>query len=522
MRRPLAAFLSLCVAANAANAANAAVASAPHAPTPDSNAGNNGETSSASAESQRTTAHQITLAGRLLRYKATAGTLTLRGDDGKAIAAMFYVAYVADRDRGAPERPLTFLYNGGPGSASLWLNVGGFGPTRAVAAAPQPTGSAPYRFVENDASILDKTDLVFLDAIGTGYSRSLGEAKEAQFWGVDPDVDAFARAVTRYIGLYDRWNSPKYLFGESYGTTRSAALAYKLHTQDIDLNGVVLLSSVLNFAVLQPGLDQHDVNMLPTFAATAWFHHRVAQRPDDLRAFLEAVRTYARGPYAAALAKGDDITSAERDTVAAQLSQYTGLSVEYLKLAGLRIEMEQFRRELLKNEGKIIGRFDSRFTGPALDTTGHYGPATDDPATAGVSAAYLAAFRHQLSHDLDYSTDLHYRALYNMVIEPAWDWHHKAPGIDEILTTPNTALDLAGAMRSNPQMRVLSMNGLYDMATPFFGTEFDLSHMQLPAELRRNLKLRFYQSGHMGYTDQQALREMKQDLDRFYDEAVAR
>jgi carboxypeptidase C (cathepsin A) len=322
--------------------------------------------------------------------------------------------------------------------------------------------------------------------------------------------------------LNDRWNSPKFLFGESYGTTRSAALAYKLHTQDIDLNGVILLSSVLNFAVLQPGLDQHDVNMLPTFAATAWFHHRVAQRPDDLRAFLEAVRAYARGPYAAALAKGDDIPSAERDTVAAQLSQYTGVSVEYLKLAGLRIEMEQFRKELLKNEGKIIGRFDSRFTGPGLDTTGHYDPATDDPATAGVSAAYLAAFRHQLSQDLDYSTDLNYRALYNSVIEPAWDWHHKAPGIDEILTTPNTALDLAGAMRSNPQMRVLSMNGLYDMATPFFGTEFDLSHLQLPVELRRNLKLRFYQSGHMGYTDQQALREMKQDLDRFYDEAVAR
>ena len=515
MRRSLAIILTLCVAVNAA-------ASGADTPAPDSKNREEEGARSAPMETQQTTAHQLTLGGRVVRYRATAGTLVLRSDEGKPVASMFYIAYVADRGKTSADRPLTFLYNGGPGSASLWLNVGGFGPSRAVAAAPQPTEAAPYRFVDNEASLLDETDLVFLDAIGTGYSRALGEAKDAQFWGVDSDVDAFARGITRYISLNDRWNSPKFLFGESYGTTRTAALAYKLHTQDIDLNGVILLSSILNFADSAPGLDQHDIGMLPSFAAAAWFHHKVAERTGDLDSFLDQVRAYARGPYAAALAKGDQLSPDERDAVAAQLSRYTGLSVEYLRLAGLRIDMEQFRKELLKNEGKVIGRFDSRFTGPALGTTGHYDPATDDPATAGVSGAYLAAFRHELSHDLGYASDLHYRALYNSVIEPAWDWHHKAPGIDEPLTTPNTALDLAGTIRANPHMLVLSMNGLFDMATPFFATEFDLSHMLLPPELRRNLTLRYYQTGHMGYTDQEALREMKHDLARFYDEAAAR
>jgi carboxypeptidase C (cathepsin A) len=503
-------------------AASSAMASTSRTAVAEVDAVENDLAGASATETQRTTDHQLTLAGRALHYRSTAGTLTLRGDDGKPIASMFYVAYVADRERGAPERPVTFLYNGGPGSASLWLNVGGFGPSRAVAAAPEPTGAAPYRFIDNDASLLGKSDLVFLDAIGTGYSRVLGEAKESQFWGVDSDVDAFARGITRYITLNDRWNSPKYLFGESYGTTRSAALVYKLHNQDIDFNGVILLSSILNFADLEPGLDQRDINMLPTYAAAAWFHHKVAERPDELSVFLDEIRAFARGPYTAALAKGDALSSTERDVVAARLNHYTGLSVDYLKASGLRIDMEQFRKELLKSEGKVIGRFDSRFTGPALETTGRYDPATDDPATAGVSGAYLAAFRHQLTHDLAYSTVLHYRALYNSIIEPAWDWHHKAPGIDDPLTTTNTALDLAGAMRANPHMRVLSLNGLFDMATPFFGTEYDLSHMLLPPDLRRNITLRYYQTGHMGYTDQKALGEMKGDLNSFYNEATTR
>jgi carboxypeptidase C (cathepsin A) len=473
------------------------------------------------AEVTRTTDHVITVAGKPINYKATAGTLTLRADDGAPIASMFYVAYTVAPPKGGAQRPVTFFFNGGPGSASLWLNIGGFGPLRASTATPHATAPAPYVFEENQGTLLDKSDLVFLDAIGTGYSRVLGKADYAQFWSVDGDVDAFTRAIVRYVEINERWNSPKFLFGESYGTTRAAGVAYKLHIQDIDLNGVILQSSLLNFGRLQPGLDEIYVDTLPSYAAAAWVHGRAAGGPKDQDAFLNEVRAFARGPYAAALAKGDLISKEEEDSVAGQMSRYIGVSVEYLERAHLRVEMESFRKELLHDKGLLIGRFDARFSGPDPGTTGQYDPATNDPATAGVNGAYLAAFRNQLAVDLGFTTKLSYRALYNAVIEPRWDMHHKAPGIDEPLTAPNTGLDLAAVMEANPQLRVLSLNGLYDLSTPFFGTQYDLAHLMLPAELRNNITIRFYASGHQTYADPQALRQMKTDLDRFYATALS-
>jgi len=474
------------------------------------------------AEIARSSEHVLKLGGKSIAYRATAGTLTLRADDGDAIASMFYVAYTIEPAKDAPPRPVTFLFNGGPGSASLWLNIGGFGPLRARTATPHATPPAPYAFEPNSGTLLDETDLVFLDAIGTGYSRVLGSAKYSQFWSVDGDVDAFARAIVRYLEINKRWNSPKFLFGESYGTTRAAALAYKLHVQDIDLNGVILQSSVLNFSRLQPGMDESYIDSLPTYAAAAWVHGRVAGSPADENAFLDQVRAYARGPYAAALAKGDSISQEEEDAVARQTSGYIGVSVEYLERVHLRVEMESFRKELLHDRGLIIGRFDSRFSGPDPGTAGQYDPATDDPATAGVNGAYLAAFRNQLSNDLGFTTSLSYRALYNAVIEPQWDMHHKAPGIDDPLTAPDTALDLAAVMGANPRLLVLSLNGLYDMSTPFFGTEYDLSHMLLSADLRKNITIEYYASGHQTYADPDALLRMKTDLDRFYAAALGR
>jgi carboxypeptidase C (cathepsin A) len=468
------------------------------------------------AEVAHTTSHLLKFGDKSVAYSATAGTLTLRADDGEPTASMFYIAYTVAPAKDAPQRPVTFLFNGGPGSASLWLNIGGFGPLRAQTATPHATSPAPYTFEANKGTLLDKTDLVFLDAIGTGYSRVLGKTPYSRFWSVDGDVDAFTRAIVRYIEINKRWNSPKFLFGESYGTTRAAAVAYKLHVQDIDLNGVILQSTILNFARSQPGMDEYYIDSLPTFAAAAWVHGRAADAPTDENAFLDQVRTFARGPYAAALAKGDLISQQEEDTVAQQTSRYVGVSVEYLKRAHLRIEMESFRKELLHDRGLIIGRFDSRFSGPDPGTSGQYDPATDDPATAGVNGAYLAAFRNQLSVDLGYTTALSYRALYNAVIEPQWDMHHKAPGIDDPLTTPDTALDLAAVMGANPRLLVLSLNGLYDMSTPFFGTEFDLSHMLLPADLRKNITIKYYRSGHQTYADADALVLMKRDLDQFY------
>lgn len=474
------------------------------------------------SEVRTTSNHEVVISGRPLRYEATAGTLTIRNDDGKPAASMFYVAYVAQQGKSGAQRPVTFFFNGGPGSASLWLNIGGFGPVHVVTANPQPTGVPPYALGPGDTTLLDKTDMVFLDAIGTGYSRTLLDTKDSQFWGVDADVDAFARAITRYVVLNRRGNSPKFLFGESYGTTRAAALVYKLQTQGMDFNGVLLLSTILNFGQLQPGLDEASINVLPTMAASAWYHGKVEHKPAGLAAFLQEVREFARGPYAAALAKADALNPEEERRVAGQLSRYLGLPADYLQQSRLRVDMERFRKELLKDRGLVIGRFDSRFTAPEpyVSSGGAMDPATNDPATRGVSSAYLSIYRDYLANELGYTTDLTYRALYNMVIEPAWDMHHKAPGIDEPLTTVNTALDLAAALRANARLRVFFANGLFDLATPFFAAEFDAQHMLLSPELRRNLQFGYYETGHMAYADQSALRQMKADLARFYELAT--
>lgn len=474
------------------------------------------------AEDAKVTTHEVTVGGKVLRYKATAATLTLRADDGRPTATMFYVAYVLDQPKGAAPRPVTFLFNGGPGSASLWLHMSGLGPRSVVTASPNPTGPAPYRFGASENTLLDKSDLVFLDAVGTGYSTILPDGKPSDFWGVDQDAAAFAQAITQYLTLNRRWGSPKFLFGESYGTTRAAALAYRLQNIGVQINGVVLLSTILDFTPLLAGQDQGYVGAMPTYAATAWHHGRATREPADFNAFLQAARDFARGPYAAALAQGDALAPAEEDAVARQLSKFTGLSVDYLKRCKLRIDMEAFRRELLKDQATVIGRFDSRFTArdSYLAANGAFDPATDDPATAGVSSAYLSTFRDYLAGELGYVSDQPYRALNNMVVEPAWDWRHKAPGFDDRLTTANTALDLSAAMRGNPQMKVLAMNGLYDLATPFFATETALRHMLLTPDLRGNVALTYYASGHMTYGDQAALKQMKADLAKFYDSAV--
>jgi carboxypeptidase C (cathepsin A) len=363
---------------------------------------------------------------------------------------------------------------------------------------------------------------VFIDAIGTGYSSVLPDGNSADFWGVDQDANAFTQAITQYLTQNQRWSSPKFLFGESYGTTRAAALVYRLQNVGVQVNGVVLLSTILDFAPNLPGQDQGFVNLMPTYAATAWYHNRIQRNPADFNAFLDAARDFARGPYAAALSKGDALSEAEENEVAQRLSQFTGLSVDYLKRCKLRIDMEAFRRELLKDQTTITGRFDSRFTArdSYLAASGAFDPATDDPATAGVSSAYLSSFRDYIGSELDYRPARPYKALNNMVVEPAWDWSHKAPGFDERLTTVNTAIDLSAAMRGNPQLKVLSMNGLYDLSTPFFATENALQHMLLTPELRGNVKLTYYSSGHMTYGDQTALKEMKADLVTFYSNAT--
>jgi carboxypeptidase C (cathepsin A) len=467
-------------------------------------------------EIRKVTHHSVVIAGRPFAYTATAGTLTIRDDEGKPTLSMFYVAYTAGDGRDT-RRPVTFMYNGGPGSSSMWLHMGSLGPVRVATESPVSTHNAPYAIVDNNESLLDKSDLVFLDAPGAGFSRPLGDTKLAAFWGTDPDIDTFARGVERYLTLYDRWNSPKVIFGESYGTTRSAGLAYRLQQDGAQLNGVVLLSSILNYGRRDPGFDQELINYLPSYAAAAAYHHRLATPPADLPAFLREVRDFARGPYALALAQGQELDPAQRQAIAQKMAAYTGLSPAFLLEADLRVTPQRFRKELLRDQRLTLGRYDDRFTGSDIDAAGE--SPEYDPADTGITGAFVSAFHHYLTADLGFTTDLTYRpTYYSAGIQ--WDFRHHPPGSrsDFDVNTADVALDLSAAMRQNPHLILYSLNGIYDLATPFFGTEYDLGHMQLNPTLKSNVRFAYYPSGHMVYLNTEALKSMKADLARYYDE----
>jgi carboxypeptidase C (cathepsin A) len=469
-------------------------------------------------EHESVTAHSVVVNGHTLRYHATAGTVTIRDESAKPTASVFYVAYTLD---GATPgtRPVTFLYNGGPGSSSVWLHMGSFAPVRVKTANPEYIRPAPYGFGPNPDTLLDKTDLVFIDMIGTGYSRPLGDATGKDFWGVDEDADAFAKAIIRWTTKNSRWTSPKFLFGESYGTTRSAALAYQLQNRGMALNGVILLSSILNYGIEQQGYDQSYISYLPSYAATAWYHHRIANRPTDLPAFLQQVRDFAQGPYAQALAKGQNLPDAERDAIAEQMAAYTGLSPVFIKRANLRVDLNRFQKELLRDQALTVGRFDSRYTGIDADSAGE-SPDFDASDTA-ISGAFITTFRDYVQRDLKYTSQIPYRISVYDLKDFDWNWKHKAPGSEYPMNNPDVAVDLAAAIRTNPYLKVLSLNGWYDMATPFFATEYDIAHMLLDKKLRGNVSFRYYPSGHMVYLNPEALHQLHSDLAAFYDSTVA-
>ncbi|MFC5524372.1 S10 family peptidase [Rhodanobacter ginsengisoli] len=472
-------------------------------------------------ESATRTQHRVSIGGHAIDYTATAGTLIIRDDKNEPQASVFYVAYTLGKGgpdtSGRNHRPLTFLYNGGPGSSSMWLHMGSFAPMRIETASPAATAPPPYHLVPNQDSLLDKTDLVFIDAVGTGYSRALGKATGKDFWGVDQDVSAFTRAIQRYVDINRRWNSPKFLYGESYGTTRSAALVDALQDKGMAFNGVILMSSILNYGIRIPGYDESYVGYLPSYAAAAWYHDKPAHKPADLKTYLDQVRAWAQGPYAAALAQGQNLPPAQLDAVARQLAAYTGLSVSFVKQANLRIDLGRFRKELLRGQRLTLGRFDSRFTGTDPDAAGEN--PDYDASDAGISGAFVAAFHDYLDRQLGYHSKLDYRPTFGE-INKHWDWKHKAADIEHPLPLAYVAGDLAHAMRSNPHLQVLSVNGYYDFATPFFITEYDLAHMNLDPSLRGNLQFLYYPSGHMIYLNTDALKQLKGDLAHFYDRAA--
>lgn len=452
----------------------------------------------------------VTVDGEDIAYKATAGTLTILNGEGKPSASMFYTAYTAEGEN----RPVTFFYNGGPGSASLWLRMGSFAPEAVMTDEPVTESPAPFKIEENPDSLIGTTDMVFIDAVGAGYSRALSGSKPSDFYGVDQDIDAFAKAITRYVTKYKRWNDPKYIFGESYGTTRTAGLVHVLESEGMQTNGIILLSTILNYGIDQSGYDDYYIGFLPTFAATAWYHKKVEDRPDDLDAFVEEARQFANGPYRTALAKGHDLTDEEEDEIARQLSRYSGLSPEYLKRTNLRIHDRRFRKELMREDGKTVGRLDGRYLGIDVDDAGER-PEYDVSNTA-IVGNYFSGMMDRLTTQFNYETGLQYRLSARPYGDWSWDFSHQPPtGWKQKIA--DTAVDLSAAMRANPHLKVLALNGYYDMATPFFATEYDLKHMMLPDNLIDNISYKYYDAGHMIYLNPKSRHQMRLDLEKFYE-----
>jgi carboxypeptidase C (cathepsin A) len=466
------------------------------------------------------TPHTITLAGKLYPYTARAGTIALENEKGQTTCQMFFTAFTLD---GADPRtrPVTFFYNGGPGSSTIWLRMGSFGPMRVQVGDGAPTPRAPYRLAENQYSLLDKTDLVFIDAPGTGFSRIVDAGTPKDFYGVDPDVQAFGQFISRYITKFGRWNSPKFLFGESYGTPRSAMLVnYLEQRQGIGINGVVLLSAILDFGLdwdsnFTPtaigGGDWAFPLYLPTEAAAAWYHHALPGPATTLDTLLARVETFAMNEYLNALAQGSSLSPGEYNDVVAKLHEYTGLSEQYIRDSNLRIPYQRYETELFRNSGVMLGRYDARYTSYMLDRLQER--PDFDAVDSAIDAAFVATGNVYLRQVLGYRTDLVYLPEINVFRQ--WDWKHNGA-----LPT-NTAQDLASAMAYNPSLRVFSGNGYYDFATPFFATVYTLNHLTLPPQLQDHITYGFYESGHMVYLHQQALVQFHDDLERWYTQTLA-
>lgn len=502
-------------------------------------------------EPDSTTENNVTIGGQKIAYRAVAGTITVGGtdsydtmlgldgqpladsgmnpldpkkpEDAPATARMFYVAYFK-KDTGATRRSLIFLYNGGPGSSTMWLHMGAFGPRRVVTEGIEHPAGAPYNIVDNKDSLLDAADLVFIDAPGTGFSRVMGKDKEKEFFGVDQDAHAFERFIRRFLTKYDRWNSPKYLFGESYGTPRSAVLSSLL--KNVDLNGMILLSTILSFdnsvddPRWNPGVDQAYALALPTYAATAFYHHKLTTQPAALEPFLAEVEKFALGDYETALLAGSTLSESQRQAIAEKLHDYTGLPVAYLLKANLRVEGGEFSKTIQDPEGLTTGRLDTRYSGPTLDPLSE--GAEYDPQSEAVSSAYHTAINQYLRTDLKYGKNQTYKP--NAYGGFTWDLRHQAPGGPPAGYGEgglNVMPDLAQAMKLNPKMHILVTGGYFDLATPFYEGVYEMHHLPIPLDLQKNISYQYYESGHMVYVNESILSHFHDDVAKFVKETEA-
>jgi carboxypeptidase C (cathepsin A) len=459
----------------------------------------------------------LSIGGKAYGYGAEAGILVVHVKDPmdadpppaadkpapvEPEAGMSYVAYFLGAQPD-PARPITFVFNGGPGSSTMWLHMGAFGPKRVVTIDGSHSPAAPYRVIDNNASLLPETDLVFIDAPGTGFGHLRGADKEKAFYGVDPDAHAFANFIVEFLSRHGRWNSPKYLFGESYGTLRAAVVANVLQNEKLlDLNGVMLLSQILIYTDsvdrvdANPGVDQAYALALPTYAATAWYHKRLPTQAPALEPFLREVEQFALGDYLTALAAGSTLSAERRAAIVARLHAYTGLDAEYLERADLRITGGVFEQHVLGD--RTAGRLDTRFSGATIDPLGK--AADYDPQSSAISSAYDSAFNDYVRRELKFGDGKTFKPNNYAGIGRSWDRLHAPPGASSKLAqAANVLPDLADAMKMNPELKVQMHGGYYDLATPYFAAEYELWHLPLPPEIARNIEVKLYPAGHMVY-----------------------
>jgi len=456
------------------------------------------------------TKHSVKINGAEINYSAQVGTMSLKDEEGKPKGDIFYIAYTKEGEENNPNRPVTFCFNGGPGSSSVWLHLGAFGPNR-IAMTDEGAPLHPFHLVDNEYSLLDLTDLVFIDPISTGYSRAAPGVKAKDFHSVEQDVNSVAQFVRLYTTRYGRWESPKFLAGESYGTTRSAELAYKLHDEDcMEFEGIIMISSVLNYQTFtfHEGNDLPYLLFFPTYAATAWYHKRLnTEYQQDLQKTLEEARQFAFNEYAVALIKGNDLVGEERKAIAEKMSRFTGLTASYIEAHNLRFDESQFSLELLKDNRRFVGRFDSRILG--ID---NYNSSKDytsyDPSYSNICGAFAATFYQYAKKELKWEKDDQYIVLANI-----WPWDYGKAGNNQYLYAGNS---LSKTMTENTRLRVYVASGEYDLATPPGTTDYAFKHLDLDPSLRKNITMETFASGHMVYLDKPGLVKLKNDLIRFY------
>jgi carboxypeptidase C (cathepsin A) len=484
----------------------------------------------------------VTVGGKTIAYKADAGLIRVGANDQQdasialdgtmspdsgvdvpkpgeeaATATMFYTAYFA-KGENVGTRPIVFIYNGGPGSATMYLRMASFGPVRVVLPDLGHPAGGPYKIVPNDDSLLDTADLVFIDAPGTGYSRVMGKDANKSFYGIDQDAGAFQRFIRRFLTKYDRWSSPRFLFGESYGTTRDAVLAAALQRHGVDLNGVVFLSQILSFddsadgSDGNPGTENGFFLALPSFAATAWYHHKVPNQPAELLPWLHEVEQYSIGEYASALLQGADLDAGKKAAVAAKLESYTGIPAALWIKANLRLTGGQFAQDLLGGTGETTGRLDSRWQGPSMNPMDS--EAQSDPFSESIESAIEAAMNTYAHNTLNFGKDMTYEPSARM---GSWNWDMavKGQGGGWPGTSSNVMSEIAYTMKVNPKMHVLLMGGYFDLGTLYFGATYEMKHLPMPESLQKNIDYKFFQTGHMVYVNPEARAALHQRTAEF-------